>query len=385
MRNRFIRIFTICFVLAVVGHIAIVATSNKHFYRALANTVFEGRMGPSIDQFRIYPNHEIRPLSPNPWSIDSAYNQMDLSPDEMAIHQKYQTVAFCVVRSGKLLFEHYAPGYRDTSHTNSWSMAKSIVSILIGIAHREGKIKNLDDPIHLYLPAYKGSNVSIRHLLAMSSDINFKEDYINPFGFAAKALFGFDNRKLVSNYHPRGNPGQIFDYQSGNTLILGYLLKEVTGKSLSAYAEEKLWSRIGATESAFWSLDEVNQEERAFCCFNSGARDFARIGQLYLQRGIWNGDTIVNPDYVEASTSLFPMRLQEGGPNDQYGLHWWVTKFKGEKIFYARGIKGQYIFVIPSSETVIVRLGRKRDETKKNGVPSDVWDYLKMGSRISEG
>lgn len=364
-------------------HSFLLLTGNMHFYSVMRHTVLKGRLGPSIDEYFIHPNRTVHAGIPKPWPKDEKYNQAAFTEKENEVHKKYQTVSFCVIRDGQLVFDYYAPGYSDTSKTNSWSVAKSIVSILLGIAIREGEIESLDEPIDQYLPEYQGSGITLRHLLAMSSGINFVEQYMNPFGFAAKALYGKDNRKLAKNYKPVSKPMQIFDYQSGNTLLLGYVLKAATGKSVSEYASEKLWSRIGAEHPALWSLDAVNQEERAFCCFNSNATDFARIGQLYLNQGIWEGDTIVNPDFVRETTSLAPLKLKEGTTNDQYAYHWWVTRFNDEQIFYARGIQGQYIFVIPTTKTVIVRLGRKRDEEKVNGVPPDVWEYLKMGTRIA--
>lgn len=383
MKKWLKKIFLYLLLPAAILHLGIWFTGNLHFYKVMRYTILKGRMGPSIDEYYIHPNHTVNIGNPVPWPKHPQYNQNVFSKEESAIHDKFQTVSFCVVKDGKLLFDYYAPGYSDTSKTNSWSVAKSIVSILVGVAIREGKIDSLDAPVEKYLEGFNGTGITIRHLLAMSSGINFSEQYMNPFGFAAKALYGDDNRKLVKNYQPVSKPMQVFDYQSGNTLLLGYILKAATGKSVSDYASEKLWSKIGAEHPAMWSLDGVNQEERAFCCFNSNATDFARIGHLYLNQGIWEGDTIVNPAYVKETTKLAPLKLNDGKPNDQYGLHWWVTRFQNEEIFYARGIQGQYIFVIPSSRTVIVRLGRKRDEHKENGVPPDVWEYLKMGSRIA--
>lgn len=385
MKNKGIRYLLYIIVTGLVIHLGLYYTGNAHFYRVVNHTILKGRLGPSIDEYTIHPNREVKAVRPTPWPRHIRYNADTLSTNELEIHKKYQTVSFCVIKDGQLLFDYYAPGYSNQSKTNSWSVAKSIVSVLFGIAIREGKIESLDVPIEKYLPEYASSGITIRHLLAMSSGINFTEQYMNPFGFAAKALYGYDNRALVSHYKPVSDPMKVFDYESGNTLLLGYILKSATGTSLSDYASQKLWSRIGAEHPAMWSLDNVNQEERAFCCFNSNATDFARIGQLYLNQGIWEGDTLVDPQFVKETTSLTGITLKEGKPNDQYAYHWWVTQYQGEEIFYARGIQGQYIFVVPSLKTVIVRLGRKREEKKVDGVPPDVWAYLNMGTRIAKG
>lgn len=361
-----------------------VLTGNTHVYKVLANTVFKGRLSPSIDEYTIYHNREVAIGEPQPWKHHHNYNQFDLTLEEEELHSKYLTVAYVIIKDNQLLFERYYENYSDSSLTNSWSMAKTIVSILIGSAIKEGKIESIDTKAETFLPHLKGSGITIRHLLAMSSDISFAEQYINPFGFAAKALYGEDDYSLVKQYKPRGNPMQVFDYESGNTLLLSYLLKAATGKSLSEYASEKLWKPLGAEHAALWSLDGEKGNERAFCCFNSNAPDFARIGQLYLNNGIWNGDTLIDPAYVKATTEFAPLKLESGEPNNEYAYHWWATNFNNEKIFYARGINGQYIFVIPSQNAVVVRLGRKRDKEKQEGVPIDALQFLEMGYRLSQ-
>ncbi len=371
-------------VFALVFHVALVITGNSHVYKVLVNTILKGRLSPSIDEYTIYYNRAIAIGNPQPWQQHKAYNSNQFTQKEEAIHSKYQTVAFCIIKDNQLLFERYYENYSDTSLTNSWSMAKTIISVLIGSAIKEGAIESIDEKVEKYLPHLQGSGLTIKHLLAMSSDINFSEQYINPFGFAAKALYGKDNLNLVKKYKPRGNPMNKFDYQSGNTLLLSYVLKEATGKTVSEYASEKLWKPLGAEHIAQWSLDDKGGNERAFCCFNSNATDFARIGQLYLNNGIWKGDTLIDPMYVKTTTSFAPLKLESGETNERYAYHWWATMHNGEKIFYARGINGQYIFVIPSQNAVVVRLGRKRDKEQQNGVPLDAIRFLEMGYRLSE-
>ena len=148
-----------------------------------------------------------------------------------------------------------------------------------------------------------------------------------------------------------------------------------TGKTVSEYASEKLWKKIGAEHPAYWSLDKQGGNEKGFCCFHSNSRDFAKVGQLMLQKGIWGTDTIIPYWYYKKSISLAPTLQMDGKPNDLYGYQWWIVKYKGLDIFYARGIDGQYIIDIPAKDMVIVRLGRKRNETKINGHPKDFYIY----------
>ncbi|MGZ4158485.1 MAG: serine hydrolase domain-containing protein, partial [Bacteroidia bacterium] len=151
-----------------------------------------------------------------------------------------------------------------------------------------------------------------------------------------------------------------------------------TGKKISVYASEKLWQPIGAKNPAFWSLDHKDGMEKAYCCFNSNARDFARLGELYLDSGKWNGKQIISTEYVLNSTKCADLLDADGNKNDQYGYAWWIIpNYKGHYIFYARGILGQYILCIPDQKMVVVRLGRKREKGKPGeNHPSDVYSYI---------
>ena len=154
------------------------------------------------------------------------------------------------------------------------------------------------------------------------------------------------------------------------------VLESATGQSLSDYAQNRLWRRIGAENDALWSLDRPGGMEKAFCCFNSTARDFARIGQLILNKGQWNdGLQVVHPDYIQVATSPAEYSNDPEG-TDYYGYQWWIVDYKGRKIPYARGILGQYIFVLEDKNAVLVRLGKKRSENYKNHHPTDVYAYL---------
>ena len=137
-----------------------------------------------------------------------------------------------------------------------------------------------------------------------------------------------------------------------------------------------MWKPLGAESPAYWSLDHAGGEEKAYCCFNSNARDFARIGQLYLNHGNWKGQQLVSSGYVKESIQPADILDEEGKKNEKYGLSWWLVNFKSHPVFYARGILGQYIFVIPDKEMVVIRLGHKRDKHLTNGHPDDIICYL---------
>jgi len=357
-----------------VGHAYL--TDNSHIFKTLNSTVLQGRLGPPVDTKKMFATRKVSVGKPQPWKLDSMFGRRRLDETFYTSFKKYQTLAFLVAHNGKLVHEEYWSGYSSNSSTNSWSVAKSIVSILIGAAIKDGKIKSVDQQVSDFLPEFKGTGLKIKHLLTMSSGINFKENYINPYGYAAKALYGTNLKKLNRKYRMNNLPGKHFIYLSGNTQLLGFILQKATGKTLSAYASEALWKKIGAVRPALWSLDIPNGNEKSFCCFHSNARDFAKIGQLMLQKGIWNGDTIIPQDYYKASITPATAVLDNGQPNQLYGYQWWTLNYNGLSIYYARGVDGQYIINIPAKQVVIVRLGRKRHETKRNGHPEDVYTYI---------
>ena len=283
-----------------------------------------------------------------------------------------------MIKNDSIYHEQYWDHYDQNSLSNSFSMAKSIVSILVGIAVDEGKIKSIDDPVGNYLPHFKDGNnakLTIRHLLTMSSGLNWDENYSSLFSVTTKAYYGSNLKKLMSGLNVVNEPGKKFDYMSGNTQLLAFIVEKATGKNLSDYASEKIWKPVGAEHSAQWSLDHVNGEEKAYCCFYSNARDFARYGKLYLDSGQWNGQQLVSKNYVKESTTPAPVDFS-GNEQNCYGFQWWLTQEKGHKIFYARGLRGQYIVVIPDKQIIFVRLGVERPQPGQDHKLSDLQVYI---------
>ena len=328
-----------------------------------------------IDDNLIFDQRTIdAPARAQLWPRAANYNQVKWPGSLQQLHQELETVAFLVIQNDSIVYEQYWDGYSDKSLSNSFSMAKSIVSILAGAALRDGYIKSIDQPVAEFLPSFKEGGkqrITIKHLLMMSSGLNWDESYANPFSVTTEAYYGTNLKKVIERLKAVEEPGQTFSYKSGDTQILGMVVEAATGKSLSRYAEDKLWKPIGAEHDAEWSVDNPTGIEKAYCCFFSNARDFARIGKLYLQNGIWNGDTIVDPAFVRESLSPNGLPTESGEPAD-YGYQWWLLpNYKDQFIFYARGILGQYIIVIPEKQAIIVRLGKKRGE-RINGHPSEV-------------
>jgi CubicO group peptidase (beta-lactamase class C family) len=370
--------FLIIFILL---NLLILISGRTYLYKGIANTYLKGRSGPSITEFNIFSNHVVKSGKEQKWKISKSYNTKQISSELETQFAAMETVAFVVVKNDSLIHEQYWDRFSGDSRSNSFSMAKTFVSILIGAAIDEGKIKSVDQPVGDFLPEFKegdNSKLSIKHLLTMSSGINFDENYVSPFAYPAQAYYGSDLRKLTYGYKLTEEPGKKFKYLSGNSELLAFVLEKATGKTLSDYMSEKIWKPIGAKHEALWSLDRQDGVEKAYCCFNSNAPDFARLGQLYLDSGKWNGNQLISTEYV--LNSIKPADLvdyADDSKNTKYGYAWWlIPNYKGHSIFYARGILGQYIICIPDQKMVVVRLGRKRDKDKTKDHPLDLFYYI---------
>ncbi len=304
--------------------------------------------------------------------------------------EKDGTVAFLIIRNDSILYEKYFNHYDSSDVVPSFSAAKSFVSALIGIAIDEGKIKSIHDPITNYLPELKDpgyKKITIEHLLQMRSGIKFNESYVNPFGDAAKYYYGRNLKKYLINQPLESGPDEEFNYLSINTQLLGWIVERATGKPLAQYLQEKIWQPLGMESPTSWSVDsKKHQMAKGFCCINARAIDFAKFGRLYLNKGNWNGQQIVSEAWVDSSVTLKDYRNYY-----LYSYQWWHTRdfaeyrdstqltgtysranfqigkppketpyvIKPAGDFFAEGHLGQFIYVYPEKNIIIVRLGKK--------------------------
>ena len=277
-----------------------------------------------------------------------------------------KTVAFLIIKNDTIQYEKYYNGYSQESIVASFSMAKSVTSILIGCALDDGLIKSIDEPAVNYIPEWKEQglqDVTIRHLLDMRSGIKFNESYVNPFGDAATFYYGRNVKKALFKRKLLTAPGTTFSYSSGDTQALGLVLERaLKGKTITAYLQEKLWKPLGMEYDVTWSLDRKQDGmEKTFGSINARARDFAKIGRLYLNKGNWNGKQIVSRKWVEESTTP----ETTAGAVPYYKHQWWLEP---DGSFAAQGILGQYIYVNPAKNLVIVRLGKDYGNADWDGI-----------------
>ncbi|MCB0633994.1 MAG: serine hydrolase, partial [Lewinella sp.] len=276
-----------------------------------------------------------------------------------------KTVALLIIHKDTIVYEKYFRKYEeDTPHT-SFSMAKSFVSALMGIAIEEGYIKSVNDPITNYLDDFKNDGfekITIQDLLDMRSGIKFEENYFSPFGLIAKYYYGLNIKKYTRNLEIARPADERFDYRSIDTQILSLILEKATGRPVFDYLEEKIWQPLGMEYDASWSVDSKrNKTAKAYCCLNARTRDFAKFGRLYLNKGNWQGRQIVPEAWVDAATHY------KAKNNFRYSNQWWhrididrstLTDGQPAIHYFALGHLGQYIYVHPEKEVIIVRLGK---------------------------
>jgi CubicO group peptidase (beta-lactamase class C family) len=343
----------------------------------------------NIDDYKIFENTEVNVADGREWKEADSYNKYELESVDRTYLEDHETVAYLIIQDGKVLYEEYWDGYNADSHSNIFSATKSIVSLLIGIAIDEGKIKSVDEPIGNYLEEFANDErgkITIKNLLTMSSGLDWDEAYSSPTSITTKAYYGKKLRMVSTDQQLIEEPGIRFRYQSGNTQLLAFIVEEATGETISKYAERTLWKPMHAVNTALWSLDKKDGDEKSFCCFNTNARDAARFGQLVLNHGAWNGKQLISEQYLKDATSpaAYILNEEKTAPLDHYGYQYWVLPYKDMNIPYMRGHRGQYIYSIAEKNAVVVRFGKMKDEIKEGQITMDIPKYVDIALKILE-
>jgi CubicO group peptidase (beta-lactamase class C family) len=270
-----------------------------------------------------------------------------------------------VARDETILVERYQYARTDRDRFTSWSMAKTVTSMLIGIAIAEGRIRSVDDSAATYVPGLAGTEygrTSLRHLLQMSSGVRFIEEYRPGDDVSKLSIDTFLQRgdggvSAVTSFNERAVPaGTKFSYASVETEVLGLVLAAAVGRSVSEYLQEKIWQPIGAESDATWLVDRSGQEV-TYCCFNAVLRDYARLGLLLAHDGNWHGRQIIPAAWVQDATTVRAdqphLRPLTATPFFGYGYQTWI--FPGDRRMFAfLGVRGQAIYVDPATRLVLV-------------------------------
>lgn len=267
------------------------------------------------------------------------------------------TVAFLVFKNDKLLLERYYNGYNHSSICTSFSTVKSFVSAMIGIALQEKLIKGLDDSVSKYLPELSAphwAGITIRHLVSMSSGLKYDNGFL-PWSDNPRVYYSLNLRETACKASKKEQPGIHFHYNNYNLVLLGMILERVTGGTVSEYLQEKIWKPLGMEFPASWSLDSQHGGmEKMESGLNARAIDFAKFGRLYLRCGDWNGKQIIPENWVVESTTV-----EADAKWTNYKYLWWIPR-SGRRRFMAVGNLGQFIYVAPDKDCIILRFGREK-------------------------
>jgi CubicO group peptidase (beta-lactamase class C family) len=275
--------------------------------------------------------------------------------------RRNETLAFVVVHRDRLVYERYLGGSDRATLQTSFSVAKAFLSTLVGIAIDEGLIGDVDDPVTDYLPELaerdeRFGRITLRDLLTMSSGLRYEEPAIPvPWGDDVVTYYGVDLRDVgIDGSQIVEPPGATWHYNNYTPLLLGMVLERATGMSVSRYMSTRLWQPLGAEVDATWSLDsERSGFEKLESGLNVAPVDYARFGLLFLHDGEWNGTRIVSEGWVRAATAADTT----SDPAADYQYFWWVDVERPGR-YYGLGNLGQYLYVAPDADTVIVRNGR---------------------------
>ncbi len=352
----------------------------NYLIKGVSLTYLKGEKSPT---YKDWVDFDLRPISNDlskKFTTVKAEKTIELNPDLLKMLTKTQSGSYLVYKNDTLISENYFDGSSDSSRTNSFSMAKTITTLLVQMAIQDKLIGSWDDKVIDYLPWIKGEyakELTLRHLSTMTAGLNWDESYLSPFGITAKAYYSNDIEGVMRTVDVVEKPGEKFEYQSGSTQLLGFVLQaainegnknnRVAVKTISEFAQERLWKRIGAEYPAYWSLDKENGKELSYCCFDATSRDFGKLGLLVMHHGKnYMGEQLVD--------SSFLAMAQQPYKSLNYGHSFWLGEIGGIKFSYFQGLGGQYIVLPKDNENmVVVRTGKGID--KGNGFP--IFDCVK--------
>ena len=369
MKNIKIVAITIAIIFSVIY-----ALNLEYFIKGIRVVYLNGQTTVFIDDLKYFDYETIETTNEkSPWN--ERENIIATFSDEFEeINREFGTVAYIVIHKDTIIAEKYYKGYSSNSSSNSFSMAKTLVSMMMGKALELGHINSLDDKVIDYIPELKGefaSEVRIIDLATMTSGLDWDEGTSDPFSPVAKQYFVSDVEELMLNQPIIEKPGVKNHYSSGNTQLLSILIERASGIKTDKFFEDEIWSKINPDNDAYWQVDSKKKGNvKSFCCFHSNARDFSRLGKLYLNYGNWNGNQVIDSAFVKSSMKPF---LDDF---DAYGIGLWLKKHKDLNVSLMSGHQGQYVIMIPEKELIITRLGQRDIDLGGPGVSGDVLTYI---------
>jgi len=365
------------FLIFVLANIGIYVSGNGYIFNAFQKTYMKGYTTANIDDYVDFDNAVVKAGDPQPWNLHEKYNQLHLTDTLRKELESFQTIGFGIFKDGKLLYEEYWNEHSDSSLTNSFSMAKSITTMLLGKAIEQGYIKSLNQKITDFIPEFLQDSLAclatVGDLSSMRSGYDWTESYYSPFNATTEAYYGNHIEKQLLKRHFSSRPGGHFKYLSANSELLAIVLKRATGKGLAQYLSETFWQPLGMESDALWSLS--GGIEKSFCCFYSNVHDYAKLGQLLLQKGNWNGVQLLDSAFVKQMITPCYDAFLPDEPK-KYGYSIWIDENYHPSFYAMLGHLGQRILVVPDENLVIVRLGKTMDTVHPSKGSLDADTYI---------
>ncbi len=310
-------------------------------------------------------------VAPLPQAADTFDAMLTIQNEIMTLDEymdQNDTAGFLIIKDGQITAEKYALGHSESGRWTSFSVAKSVSSTLLGAALKDGDIGSVDDLVTDYLPTMAGSGydgVTIRQVLNMTSGVAWNEDYTDPNSDVAQfanepSTNGSDPTvTYMSRLESEAQPGTKWLYKTGETNLVGSIVRAATGKLLADYLSERIWSPFGMEQDAVW-LTDAGDFEIAGCCISASLRDYGRFGQFFLDGAQVNGVSIVPDDWINEATTTTQVALDAMGGHGGYGYQWWTTDGAA---YAGYGIFGQLIWINPDLNLVIVTQSAWPDAT----------------------
>ncbi len=357
------------------------ATGTDFIITSVKRTYLVGNVTANINDYQQFETNFIEAGQAQPIPNHPKINSKTLDENFRKELESLNAAAFLVVKDDQLIFEEYLSGYNDRNKTNSFSMAKTVTTMLLGIAIEEGYVRDLDQPITDFIPEFKndpiGKTATVRQLSLMNSGYEWDEQYYTPFSPTVELYYGDDVTEFTTGRSFSAEPGTFWEYSSASTQLLGIFLLRALQKplgniSLSDYLSDKLWKPMGMNDDALWHTDNKGME-LTYCCLNTNARNYAKLGMLLMNKGKWNNQQLIPEAFVEE------MLKPEG--TSYYGLSTWLSDGQQPAFYAFSGHLGQFIINVPEHKMVVVRLGEKAHPSQdvlKDTLPKLIDEALKV-------
>ncbi|MGB2445382.1 MAG: serine hydrolase domain-containing protein [Schleiferiaceae bacterium] len=340
--------------IVVVLFLALKYSPYSYLIRGVQGAYLDGHKSAHIYDRSHFDQREMPVL--NAVTLPEGSYTLELSPDTRTALESYDTKGLIVLEKDSVVLEEYWDDHDASTISNSFSTAKTVITLLIQIAIQDGYIDSWDDPITKYIPEYEipegVAEPTLRHFSTMTAGMQIKENYNDPFSKTAKLYYGDHSEATALSVPPGKNPaGAVYEYQSAQTQVLTIALSRAVGESVSSFANRELFAKVGFEVPATWHLDRADGLELGFCCLNVSVRDFAKLGQFILHDGKINGQSVVD--------SAFIAMASQGYKSPYYGHSFWIYPEPYNHVFGFRGMLGQDILIDRAHQRVVMRVGQR--------------------------